>query len=249
MLRMIYHSNGSRLLSHFIRPEYLVDLLRRRAFCLVRQDLQSDPADGVLPASCFESPHVGPLERSLGLSPEFLINQAHAVAGLRNRTFIMCWTCDPAGHMRANYGENGRRCELQTSENGLKRMLGYERTPDVELWPKRRSVPEILGGRTIAELKDVLYSDGAKPVPVVPSAWATAHKAATLAAEAELRVEAVIDPPELELDGKVARIGWELMTAADLFIVLGSQVGGEAAEEIAHLAARLGIVVRREMPG
>lgn len=120
---MNYHPDGPRLLSHFIRPEYLVELLRRRAFCLVRQDLQCDPADGVLPAACFESPHVGPLERSLGLSPEFLINQAHAIAGLRNRTFIMCWTCDPAGHMRATYGENGRRCELQTSENALKRIL------------------------------------------------------------------------------------------------------------------------------
>jgi len=243
---MLYHPDGSRLLSHYIRPEYLVTLLRQRAFCLTRQDLQSDKADGVLPAACFESPHVGPLERALGLKPEFLINQAHAVAGLRTRTFIMSWTCDPAGHMRATYGENGRRCELQTSENGLKRMLGYEWFPGAEFPPKPRAIPEIPGGRATAELKPALYTGGTKAIPVVPSAGATAHKAAGFGPEAELRVEAGIDPPELKVDAGTERIGWELATVVGLSIVIGSQVGDTEAAEIARLAAELGIAVRRE---
>jgi hypothetical protein len=112
---MIYHPDGSPMLHHFVRPEHLIELLDRRALHLIRQDKQSDPADGVLPAACFDQPFHGSLEQTLGLNPSFLRNQASAIAVLRGRTFIMSWTLTPSGPVRAIYGERGRRCELQIS--------------------------------------------------------------------------------------------------------------------------------------
>lgn len=242
---MLYHSDGSRLLSHFIRPDYVITLLQTHAFCLVRQDAQSDPHDGKLPAACFNQPYMGALEHGLNLSPKFLANQAHAIAGLRGRTFIMCWTHDPGGHMRERYGEGGQRCELRVSELGLKRLLGYEWLSGSEFPPKRRPIPEIAGGHATAQLTEPIYSDGSEAIPIVPSFGATAHKHTDYAVEAELRVEAVIEPHDASVSGAQVQIAWALTSLAELTIVLGVKVSEPAATEIGGIAASLGVSVRR----
>lgn len=226
---MIFHPDGSRLPSHFIKPEYLAIMLRRGAFCLTRQDPQSDKDDGVLPAACFKRPYHGQLEQALHLSPEFLSSQAHAVAALRNRTFIMCWTCDPVGHMRQKYGENGLRCELQASEQAIKRMLGYEWLAGCEFPPKRRSLPEIPGGGATAELKEPSYTDGTQAISVMPSAFATAHKHEYYAVEAELRVEAIIAPREVPVGENDHKIAWGVTSFDSMAIVIGSKIVEPAA--------------------
>lgn len=238
MAAPLYHPDASLLLSHFIRPQYLVDLLRNQAFCLTRQDAQSDKNDGVLPAATFTDPYRGPLENSLRLPKSFLQNQAHAVASLRERTFIMCWTCDPAGHMRDTYGEHGQRCELHASQHQLEAMLGYE-------WnfpPRRRPLPEIPGGVATAELKEAFYTDGTKAVPVVPSAFATAHKDTQFASEAEFRVEAIVSDG-VAIPPAQTKILWKVATFSGFAITIGSKVAGAEAQEIAREAKALGIPV------
>ncbi|MFZ5495995.1 MAG: hypothetical protein ACOZE5_11770 [Verrucomicrobiota bacterium] len=243
----LYHPDGSLMLSHFIKPAYLISLLCHRAFCLTRQDIQSDPADGILPQGCFDQPHLGALELSLGLSPAFLKSQAQAVAGLRERTFVMCWTCDTAGHMRDTYGEHGARCELRTSELQLKRMLGYEWFPGAEFPPKPRAIPEIPGGRATAELKEPVYTDGTMAIPVVPSAGATAHKLAKFASEAELRIEAIVGPDGVPVSPEQDKITWSLAATTGMDIIIGSQVSEPEAAEIERLANALGMPVQRAL--
>jgi|CXWL01.1.fsa_nt_gi hypothetical protein len=241
----LYHPNGSLLLSHFIRPEYLLALLKYKAFCLIRQDCQSDPADGVLPPKTFTDPHQGQLEQSLGANADFLVSQAHAVAALRKRTFIMSWTCDPAGHMRETYGEQGRRCELHASGNQLKHILGYEWFPGAEFPPKPRPVPEFPGGRTSAELKEAFYTDGTRAVPVIPSAFATAHKGEKFEVEAEFRIEAIVVPDHVPVPPAQDKILWPMASFAGLTVTIGSKVPDAEAAEIEHVANSLGIPVRR----
>jgi hypothetical protein len=240
-------SDGSLALSHFIRPQFLLPLLKNKAFCLVRQDCQSDPADGVLPPKTFTDPLQGPLEQSLGAKTDFLKIQALAIAALRIRTFIMSWTCDPAGYMRETYGEQGRRCELHASENQLKHILGYEWFPGAEFPPKPRPVPEFPGGHASAELKEAFYTDSTKAVPVIPSAFATTHKHQDFKVEAEFRVEAVVMPEHVPVPTTQDKILWELVSFAGLSVTIGSKVPDAEAAEIEQVAKSHGIPVRREL--
>ncbi len=54
---MSSHADSSPVLTHFIRPEYLITLLQTQTFHLVRLDCQSDPADGKLPPANFADPY------------------------------------------------------------------------------------------------------------------------------------------------------------------------------------------------
>ena len=111
---MIFDAKGSVILSHFVRPEYLVEFLKSGVINLIRQDKQpKDPNDGKLPQACFDRPYEGPLERMLGANPAFLANQAKAIDGSRDQRFIQCWTFSPTLSIREAYSESGRRCELR----------------------------------------------------------------------------------------------------------------------------------------
>jgi|GEM_PF-7125732 len=238
---MLFHADGSALLSHFIKGEHLVTILTTRAFFLTRLDAQSDTADGKLPEQSFANPHVGELERTLDISPKFLVSQANAIAALRPRTFIMCWTHEPDGHMREKYGEDGLRCELRVSIESLKQIVGYEWPGGFEFPPRPRAVPELPGGRTTVQLKTPVYTDGSSAIPVVPSFYATAHKDQRYSVEAEVRLEAIVEPPNLPIDATVSGIRWELAHMAGLSVTIGAKVPLKLAEEICSLTARVGM--------
>jgi len=236
------------MLHHFIRPQFLKALLETRAFHLIRQDKQSDPDDGKLPAACFADPHIGPLENGLGLKRDFLANQAHALAHLHRRTFIMSWTSEASDHMRQNYGESGSRCELQTSELGLKSMLGYEWLRDQwggvnEFPPRPEKVGEIHGALAHAQLTEPVYTPGTAAIPVIPTYGATAHKHDRYSVESEIRIEAVVSPESLQLGGHDTLIRWPIKTFDGLRIGIGAKVESQIGSEITALAAKLGISV------
>jgi hypothetical protein len=238
---MILHADGSPMLHHFIRPEYLIALLEVRAFRLGRQDRQSDLGDGILPDACFDQPFRGPLEDSLGASDSFLKSQAAGIAALRQQTFIMCWSFDPSSMARSVYGENGERCEIQISETNLKKVLGYEWLKGGEWPPRRRSFSEFGGGKATAQLKEVLYTDGTKAISVVPSYFATAHKRQKFSEEKEIRIE-VVAPMECGIiKQEVAFIQWPLTTFSGLGISVTKRTPAPAVVRIFALAADLGI--------
>lgn len=243
---MSSHEDSSPVLTHFIRPEYLITLLRTQAFHLVRLDCQSDSADGKLPPANIAEPHLGTLERALGVTPEFLKNQAQAIEHGRNRTFIMSWTLDASPHMQQVYGEDGRRCALRTSMLELKILLGYEGNSEIEFPPKRRVVPEVPGAYASLQLIDASYSDQERAVPVVPSYLALGHKHQDFAPEAEIRVHAFLGPDSLTLDPGVRTISWALRRFQGLSILIGSKVEGPHANVIEQLAAEVGAAVARE---
>ena len=238
---MIYHPDESLMLHHFIRPEHLIALLERRALHLMRQDLQSDPTDGILPAACFDRPFLGPVEQMLGLNPSFLQSQASAIAALRPRTFIMSWTLTPSARMRATYGENGQRCELQISTLSLKKLIGYEWLQGNEFPPKPKAIAEIAGATATAQLKDPLYTDGARAISVVPSYFATAHKGEQYAEENEVRIEAVIRPENLPVGSEDKLIRWPIASFTGLGISLPGQIPSATAARISALLAELEI--------
>ncbi|MEO6005225.1 MAG: hypothetical protein ABIS43_18875 [Opitutus sp.] len=232
-------------LHHFIKPKFLAALLECRAFHLIRQDQQkSDPQDGVLPPANFEAPHHGELEQMLGAQPAFLVSQARAIADDRIRTFIMSWTTDPNDAMRKTYGESGQRCELCSTVLDLKQMLGYEWLQGNEFPPRPRAVAEISGAIGAPELKQPHYTDGKRAMPVVPSAFATAHKALAFAGESEVRIEAILRPYDLQVRPEEILIRWPARTFAGLSVVLGAKITPEAAERISQLADSLGIPVQ-----
>jgi hypothetical protein len=235
---MIYHPDGSVLLHHFIRPDYLVALLECQKIHLKRQDLQSDPFDGVLPSGCTEQPFRSPLEDALGLSDLFLKSQAHAIAAMRSRTFIMSWTVSPSEGARAKYGEGGERCEIRASMAALKRMLGYETLSGNE-FPARKPLPEIFGSKATAQLTEPVYTQGTTSIQVVPSFFATAHKHRDFANEEEIRIQVTI-PHETPLANPAAtHILWPLNSIAGLHIQLTDKTPEAAASRMRELAADL----------
>lgn len=229
------------MLHHFIRPEYLVALLERRALHLMRQDRQSDLSDGVLPVACFDQPFQGPVEKMLGLKRSFLQSQASAIAALRPRTFIMSWTCAPSAEMRATYGENGLRCELHISTLNLKKLIGYEWLQGNEFPPRPTAIAEIAGAITTAQLKEPLYTDGTTAISVVPSYFATAHKDEQFARENEVRIEAVIHPETVPVGTDDTLIRWPVFSFAGLGISPPERISPAIAARISTLAAELGI--------
>lgn len=246
---MIFHPDGSHLLTHFVRPNHLLTLLKQRAFCLVRVDQQkSDPTDSRLPAACFEQPHQGPLEQSLHLDAEFLKSQAAAIEAGRDRTYIMCWTHNPTPHMEATYGENGARCTIELSEFQLKVLLGYGWTPDAELPPARRPLAGQPHAYLCVQLIVPFYTDGKAAVSVVPSYFALAHKDEQFAGEAEIRVEGFVGPPERDFADLGYLLPWELPHFNGLTIAIGAKVPEAEALEIEKLAKELSIPVRRPTP-
>lgn len=242
---LIYHPDGSAMLHHFIRPSYLIELLECRAFRLGRQDQQSDPADGKLPAASFEDPHIGPLEAAVGANAGFLKSQARALDVLRAQTFIMSWTLNPSGRARDVYGENGARCELTISELNLKLMLGYEFPAGCEFPPPRRPIPELGGIKSTAQIKPAFYTDGAKAISVVPAYFATAHKSDNFAEEEEIRIE-VISPIEGGvISPNVCFIKWPIATFSGLSISLTDKTSDADAARIAALVSEVGASMNR----
>lgn len=237
---MILHPDGSILLHHFIRPEHLVALLEKRAFHLIRQDLQkSDPNDGVLPPDCFSKPHIGPFERSLGIDEAFAISQAHAVASLRFRTYIMSWTKEPSEQLRQQYGENGGRCELRASANVLGSMIGY-----VANVPPDQHVKEIPDVLACAQLKPARYTDGKTPISVFPSAFATTHKdAGKFTTDAEIRIEAVAETDDIEPTQMPPLILWDIHRFSGLSITLARRIAPQDREMIVALSTELSVPV------
>jgi hypothetical protein len=243
---MLFHADGSPLLTHFIRPCYLLTLLRNRAFCLVRVDQQkSDPSDSKLPQACFDQPHHGPLEQGLGLNDEFLKSQAAAIEADRDRTYIMCWTHNPTPHMEAVYGEYGARCTIELSEIQLKILLGYGWAPGAEFPPARRPLPDLPHAYLSVQLIEPLYTDCTSAVSVVPSYFATAHKDAQFAREAEIRVQGFVGPPEKKVGGLGHFLPWSLPYFYGLAIGIGAKVPDPEATEIEKLSGQLSIPVRR----
>jgi hypothetical protein len=243
---MLFHADGSPLLTHFIRSCHLLTLLRNRAFCLVRVDQQkSDPSDSKLPQACFDQPYQGPLEQGLGLNEEFLKSQAAAIEAARDRTYIMCWTHNPTPHMEAVYGESGARCTIELSEIQLKILLGYGWAPGAEFPPARRPLPGLSHAHLSVQLIEPLYSDGTSAVSVAPSYFATAHKDDQFAQEAEIRVQGFVGPPEKEVGGLGYFLPWELPHFNGLAVGIGAKVLEPEAAEIERLAGQLSIPVRR----
>jgi hypothetical protein len=232
------------MLNHFIKPEYLISLLERRAFHLLRQDCQSDPADGLLPASTFDQPFQGSVEEILGLKRSFLQSQARAVAALRTRTFIMSWAISPSASVRARYGERGQRCELQVSTINLKRMIGYEWIREDEFPPRSIPIAEVAGAIATAQLKSPHYTGGASAIPVVPSYFATAHKnKQRYSEENEVRIEVVILPENGCLRPSDTLIRWPIASFVGLRILLTEQTPRDAATRLYALAAGLNVPV------
>ncbi len=157
----------------------------------------------------------------------------------------MSWTHDPSEHMQREYGESGHRCELQVSEMNLKRMLGYEWFPEAEFPPQRRPIGEIPRALTTVQLKEPLYTDGVQAIPVVPSYYATAHKAENLSVEAETRVEAFIEPHDLALGPNDILIRWSIASFTGLSVKIGCHVSQPEIVRIELLAAELNIPVMR----
>jgi hypothetical protein len=240
---MILHPDGSMMLHHFIAAEHLVTMLEKEAFHLIRQDTY--PNDGKLPDECFTKPYRGALERSLGLEDEFLVSQAHAVDSLRHRTFIMSWTHDPSPAMRAMYGKNGLRCEIQASARSVKAMLGYSWPGRHEFPPRDQIVSEIPGGTTTAELKLPVYSDGIGAISVVPSTFATGHKTANHEWEAEARIAASVLPYDLEVLPEHTIIQWKAASFHGLTVALSPTVSAKERACIVQLAAFHEISVRQ----
>jgi hypothetical protein len=243
---MLFHADGSRLLTHFIRPCHVLTLLRNRAFCLVRVDQQkSDPSDSKLPQACFDQPHHGPLEHGLGLTDEFLKSQAAAIEASRDRTYIMCWTHNPTRHMKAVYGENGGRCTIELSEIQLKILLGYGWASGAEFPPARRPMLGVPHAYLSVQLIEPLYTDSTSAVSVVPSYFASSHKDEQFAGEAELRVQGIVGPPEKDVSGLGHFLPWELPHFNGLAIGIGAKVPESEAAEIQQLAGQLSLPVRR----
>lgn len=241
---MLFHADGSPLLTHFIRPCHLLTLLRNRAFCLVRVDQQKGaPSDSKLPQACFDQPHHGSLEQGLGLNDEFLKSQAAAIEADRDRTYLMCWTHDPTPHMEVVYGENGARCTIELSVIQLKILLGYGWAQGAEFPPARRPLPGMPHAYLSVQLIEPLYTDGTSAVSVVPSYFATAHKDEQFAGEAEIRVQGFVGPPEKDVGGLGHFLPWELPHFNGLGI--GAKVPESEAAEIEKLSGQLSIPVRR----
>jgi hypothetical protein len=237
---MIIHPDGSPLLHHFIRPEHLISLFEKRAFHLTRQDLQaSDPNDGILPADCFDNPHIGPFERAHRIDKDFAISQARAIASLRPRTYIISWTKEPSEELRRQYGENGRRCELRASLNALAAMIGYVRSV-----PPDQSLVELPGVLACAQLKSTRYTDGRNPISVFPSAFATTHKDADkFSIDAEIRIEAIAEADNFEPAQMPPLILWNIHRFADLSVTLASRIAVQERERISALCTELSIPV------
>lgn len=237
---MILHPDGSLLLHHFIRPEYLIALLEKRAFHLTRQDLQpSDSNDGVLPPDCFSNPYIGSFERAHGIDKDFAISQAHAIASLQPRTYIMSWTKEPSDQLRRQYGENGGRCELRTSLNALAAMIGYVRSV-----PPDQSVAELPGVLACAQLKATHYTDGSAPISVFPSAFATTHKdASQFSTDAEIRIEAVAETDNFEPAQMPPLILWNIHRFTGLSVTFAPRITVQERERISALCTELSIPV------
>jgi hypothetical protein len=237
---MILSPDGSPLQHHFIRPEFLIALLEKRAFHLIRQDQQkSDRNDGVLPRACFENPFIGPLERSLGIAKDFAIGQAHAITSLRPQTYIMSWTRELSEGNHQRYGEDGKRCRLQVSKLKLSSMIGY-----IQGFPPKQEVHEVRGVRAHAQLKEPLYTDGTKPIPVFPPYYATVHKnAALFEQEAELRIEAVPEIDRLDPETMPPLILWNIHRFTGLSVTFAPRITVQERERILALCTELSIPV------
>jgi hypothetical protein len=234
--------DDSLVVRHFIPPHHLLTLLERRAFCLCRQDEQSDNQDGVLPQSCFEQPYFGDLEHALGVTKSFAVSQAHAIAKLRERTVIMSWTYDMTEYMQSAYGEGRTRCELRATIGSLKRMLCYEFRRGCEFPPKERDISEVPKARTAPQLISPQYTNGVAAPPVIPSALATAIKRACYKDEKEVRVQAIINPDDVKLS-RDQKVFWAVETFEGLSIAIGPNTPFNYHDQIRKLAATLKIPV------
>ncbi len=241
---MIYSDDGSRVLTNFIPPQFLLALLQARAFHLVRLDQQrGDPDDGKLPPACFDQPYRGAVEDALRIPDRILKSHARTFESDRIRTFIMSWTIDPSEHMQAEYGKHGQRCRLQISESRLKASLGFERKQECEFPPRRRPVPEIRGADTTVELFEANYTTNTEAIPVVPSPFAAAHKREQYRDEAEIRIQAVLRPHDIPVPPKVTVIRWPILSFAGLGISIGAKVDSDLADKIRVEAEGVGLVV------
>jgi len=241
---MPFDIEATLILHHFIKPEHLIALMERKAFHLMRQDKQSDPRDGKLPDACFENPHKGQLEEILGVKGHFLKNHAMGIDARRSRRFIMSWTRDPSAHMREKYGENGRRCELQASAKHLTEMLEYEWRGGCEFPPKRRDIAEIPGSFAQAELKKVIYANDGSPVSLVPSYFATMLKDQNcFAQENEIRIEAVIQPDQIEVKETDTLIRWAVVSFRGIKVILGENIALSEKDKIKWLASNLDVPI------
>ena len=239
---MTLHPDRSPLLHHFIKPEYLIALLEKRAFHLLRQDKQSDVNDGKLPDACFENPYIGPFERAIGANEAFLKNRAVGIEYNRHRRFIMSWTLDPSEKMRMKYGENGKRCEIQSSILNLRRLLGYTCIDGAVFPPKCRPCPEILQAKVRVELNEPVYTDGNTPIPVLVSTLASAHKDADkYEYENEIRIQAFIMPPSIQIGPNDILVSWPIATFEGLVIQVGPLISREKRDKITLLASDYGI--------
>ena len=237
---MIFHPDGSLLLHHFIRPEYLIALLEKRAFHLTRQDLQpSDPNDGVLPPDCFSNPYIGSFERAHRIDKNFAISQAYANASLRPRTYIMSWTKEPTEQLRQRYGENGGRCEIRASLVTLMAMVGYS-----GVVPPHQEIQELPGLIADAELKPTRYVDRTRPISVFPSAFATECKdAKQFHSDEEIRIKAVVDTYELDASQMPKLILWNIRRFTGLSVTLAPRISDHDREEISRLCKELSVPI------